>query len=539
MIRLSTIKNTLTLVLIAGSILIGKAESIHIPLNQGEKIWAGIVKEGENMPLKTGFSFDFYANNRMNQIQPLLLSNQGLWIWSEEPFKFEIQVGKVVISNQKGEVKHGRTGTTLAEAREYASKTFFPASGKMPDESLFKQPQFNTWIELTYYHTQEKVLAYARSIISNGFKPGVLMIDAGWQEDYGRWDFHPRHFPEPKKMMDELHKMGFKVMLWIVPHVSPDQTMIMLDLLKNKAVLMHKEDNATTWNSAYRAEPVHWWDGWSAILDFSNDAAVQWFDAQLQYLVKNYGVDGFKFDAGDMQYYPDHALSKANATPNCQSELFAQFGLKYPLNEFRACWKMAGQPLGQRLHDKHHNWEDVPKLIPQMLIENISGYTFSCPDLIGGGEWTSFLDLRTIDQEQIVRSAQIHALMPMMQFSVAPWRVLDEQHLSAVKKAVQLREKYLPYIMEWVKKSAVSGIPIVAPLEYYFSNKGYDSIIDQFMLGDKILVAPVVTQNTLYRNVILPTGLWLDINSGKKIKGGRTIAYHVPLDVVPVFEKIK
>lgn len=539
MIQMNIIKIKLIIVFIALSITLSKAESIHIPLFTGEKIWAGIIKEGENMPLKTGFSFDFYANNRMNQINPLLLSNQGLWIWSEEPFKFEIQDNKIVISNQKGEIKHGRAGTTLAEAREFASKRFFPASGKAPDLLLFEQPQYNTWIELTYNHNQEDILNYAKAIIDNGLKPGVFMIDDTWQEDYGLWDFHPGRFPNPKKMVDELHQMGFRVMLWICPFVSPDQTMIMRELTKQKSFYMLKDKPSTTWETAKEPAIINWWNGYSAVLDFSNVAAVKWFENQLDYLIQKYGVDGFKFDAGDMQFYPEYALSKGNVTPNRQAELFAHFGLKYPLNEYRACWKMAGQPIAQRLHDKNHLWSDVQKLIPQMLIENLSGYTFSCPDMIGGGEWKSFLDLKTLDQEQIVRSAQIHALMPMMQFSVAPWRILDEEHLSAVKKAVQLREKYIPYIMKWVKKSAETGVPIIAPIEYYFPNQGYENIIDQFMLGDRYLVAPVTEKGVDFRTITLPKGMWTDSSSGKKIKGGKKITYRVSLDQLPVFELIK
>ena len=97
-------------------------------------------------------------------------------------------------------------------------------------------------------------------------------------------------------------------------------------------------------------------------------------------------------------------------------------------------WKMGGQPLGERLSDKAHSWTDLRKLIPDMTLEGLMGYPFSCPDMIGGGEFTSFLPGTTIDQELIVRSAQCQALMPMMQFSVAPWRVLDQAHLKAVLK---------------------------------------------------------------------------------------------------------
>jgi len=514
-------------------------KNIHIPLLQGEKIWSGIIKEGESMPHKSGYSFDFYANNRSNQINPLLVSNKGLWVWSEDPFKFEILEDKIIISKYRGDVKYGREGNSLASAREYTSAMFFPASGKMPDQILFEQPQYNTWIELTYNHNQADILKYAKSIITNGFKPGVLMIDDTWQEDYGLWDFHPGRFPNPKKMMDELHQLGFKVMLWICPFVSADQAMIMRELKKKKAFYMQKQTPATTWQTALAPSIISWWNGYSAVLDFSNHAAVEWFEKQLDFLVDKYGVDGFKFDAGDTMFYPENSLSNENVTPNRQSELFAQFGLKYPLNEYRACWKMAGQPLAQRLHDKNHRWNDVQKLIPQMLIENLAGYTFSCPDMIGGGDWESFIDLKKLDQELVVRSAQVHALMPMMQFSVAPWRVLDDRHLKAVKAAVDLREKYIPYIMTWVEKSAKTGVPIIAHMEYYFPNQGYENIIDQFMLGDKYLVAPVVEKGIEKRSVVLPKGVWINCLTGKRIKGGRTIEYVVGLEVLPVFELLK
>ena len=48
------------------------------------------------------------------------------------------------------------------------------------------------------------------------------------------------------------------------------------------------------------------------------------------------------------------------------------------------------------------------------------------------------IDASQFDQKLIVRSAQVHALMPMMQFSVAPWRILNPQHLQAVKAMAQL-----------------------------------------------------------------------------------------------------
>lgn len=524
------ILSILLLVSVAG---VHSQPTISIDLLPGEKVWSGIIKDGQKMPYHVGYKYDFYANNQENQLQPLLLGNKGLWVWSEEPYAFEVKDNQLVISKARGEVKHGRSGGSLAEARQYASEHFFPASGKMPEELLFTRPQYNTWIELTYNQNQTDVLKYARAIVDNGFPAGVIMIDDTWQEDYGKWTFHPGRFPDPKQMIDQLHQMGFKVMLWVCPFVSADQTMIVQKIMKFKGFLMQQKPDKLTWDKATDPAIINWWNGYSALLDFTNPQSVEWFNQQLDGLVKEYGVDGYKLDAGDMNFYPSDALSMKPATPNRQCELYAQIGLRYPLNEYRACWKMAGQPLVQRLHDKNHSWEDVGKLIPHMTTEALAGYTFSCPDMIGGGNWTSFLDLKTMDQEMVVRSAQIHALMPMMQFSVAPWRILDTQHLEAVKKAVSIRQKYIPEILKLAHQSAANGEPVIGPMEYYFPGQGLEKVMDQFMLGNLILVAPL-TQKATSRQVMLPKGTWRD-DLGKTFKGGKCYTIEVPIDRIPVF----
>lgn len=504
-----------------------------IQMEPGEKIWAGVIKEGHLMPYKASHTFDFYGNNLWNQLQPLILGNKGLWVWSEEPYRFDIEGDRIIISNALGEVGTGRAGNTLADAHRHATASFFPPSGKMPDPLLFTSPQYNTWIELTYNQNQEDILRYARAILDNGLPPGVLMIDDTWQEDYGLWDFHPGRFPDPRRMMDELHAMGFKVMLWVCPFVSSDQYRIIHRLMQDKALLLHKETENTTWETATLPASIAWWNGRSALLDFTNPAASEWFNRQLDHLVEQYGVDGFKLDAGDMPFYPPDALSKEPATPNRHCELFARIGLRFALNEYRACWKLAGKPLAQRLHDKKHSWEDLQLLIPHMITEAYSGYTFSCPDMIGGGEFQTFLNESLLDPGLIVRSAQAHALMPMMQFSVAPWRILDKKHMEAVKKSVDTRMNYSHVILELAQKSAITGEPIMAGLEYYFPEQGFENVKDQFMLGEKILVAPMLEKGTS-REVVLPEGKWL-ADDGKTYRGGKSYTIEVPLDRLPCF----
>jgi alpha-glucosidase len=251
--------------------------------------------------------------------------------------------------------------------------------------------------------------------------------------------------------------------------------------------------------------------------------------------MEDYGVDGFKFDAADFEYYPSDAIAAGGTVPGYeQCSLFVELARKYPYNELRAGWRHAGEPVVQRLHDKSHNWEDLQKLIPEMMAEALMGFSFSCPDMVGGGSFETFLRGET-DTELIVRSAQIHALMPMMQFSLAPWRVLSVEEYAAVLDAVALRNRFMPLIESLYQRAAATGEPIVAPLEYCFPGEGLASVNDQFMLGDSLLVAPVTTPGTT-RTVILPEGSWR-ADDGTLYEGG-THSIEVPLDRLPYFEKL-
>ena len=510
--------------LVQAALLAGAgADEVVLPNQTNVAWWSGVVTHGDRMPIANGYSAKLEADNYGNQIQPLLLSSRGDVIWCAEPIGFSMSNNTLRVSSKTAKVEHSSGGDTLRAACQFARDKYFPPSGKMPDEALFAHPQYNTWIELMYDQNQRDVLKYAHAIVANGFEPGVLMIDDNWQEDYGKWTFHPGRFPDPKAMVQELHGLGFKVMVWVCPFVSPDSD-VYRALAKQQAFLKDQTG---------RPAMVRWWNGASALLDFTRPAAVAWFQGRLEALHHDFGVDGFKFDAGDATFYPGLIAAK-NVGPNEHSRLFGQFGLQFPLNEYRAMWQMGGAPLAERLRDKAHNWNDLPRLIPDILEQGLIGYSFTCPDLIGGGEFTSFLDGAKIDQELIVRSAFCHSLMPMMQFSVAPWRVLGPEQLAACKKATELRKQYLPTILKLAHHAAKTGEPIVRSMEYVFPHQGFEAVRDQFLLGDDILVAPALDKGLTSRPVRLPPGTWLD-SQGHRLTGPATITASAALDELPIF----
>lgn len=146
-----------------------------------------------------------------------------------------------------------------------------------------------------------------------------------------------------------------------------------------------------------------------------------------------------------------------------QGEAWARFGRGWPLNAFRCCWRMGGQAVGQRLRDKLHSWDELGlgSCIPNALAMYLVEYPFVCPDVLGGGEYQHFrTDQECLDQELMVRYVQASALMPMMQFSDAPWRVLPPEHNALCLAAAKLHVTYGELIKQLAHHAATSGEPL-------------------------------------------------------------------------------
>ncbi|MFC4098418.1 glycoside hydrolase family 31 protein [Paenibacillus xanthanilyticus] len=502
----------------------------------GEYWWGGVINEGHAMPFgDRPHSRDLRVTDD-NQASPLLLSNLGRYVWSEEPFAFSVEDGTLTVDHAQALVIEEGHGS-LQGAYRHACQTYFPPSGVTPDKLAFTAPQYCTWVEMFYEPTQEKLLHYARSIIDNGFPPGVLIIDDNWMQDYGTWDFDKHRFPDPAGMIASLHESGFKIMLWVCPYVSPDS--LTFRQLRDLGVLMKHADGT----------PVlrRWWNGYSAVVDYTSEAGAAWFKQQLDRLVADYAVDGFKLDAGE-PILPDllNDVTQSVAWPNPvrpmeDCEAYARLGIGYPLSELRMCWKLGGQALIQRQRDKTHSWEaatGLGGLIPNAIAQGLMGYAYNCPDMVGGGMDGDINSPHfRFDAELFVRFVQCSALFPAMQFSMAPWRVLSGDELSWCMDALRIRTALGPLLAELADQAAEEGLPILRSLEFVYPQQGFHAVTDQFMLGDAILVAPVLVKGQTARRIQFPEGRWLG-DDGSVVEGPLRAEVSAPLSRLPWYRKI-
>ena len=523
--------------------------------------WWGVDNNfGREMPFTAAsdFSCDLRQNNYAHQALSFLVSDRGRAVWCPEPVGVKIAKGVIRLESDGFPITLKEdAGTDLASAYRHASKTWFPPTGEEPELLYFSAPQYNTWIELTYHQNEKDILAYAQSMLDHGFPPGIFMIDDTWQHAYGTWEFDMRRFGDPKGMMAKLHRMGFKVLLWMCPFVGMDTPEYRrIQFAKNPddvrgwptkgGFLLQSRQKG--WGGVPPAARIEWWNGVSALLDFTHPNAVAWFTEQLDRLQRDYGADGFKFDGGGVSFYSGTRGMEGsakrtyahdpNVSPAAQSALYGQFALKYRGSEYRNAFGFAGKPVIMRLHDKAHKWPALRRLIPDMLAAGFVGCPFICPDMVGGGEWSAFIPGAPFSQELFVRSAQVQALCPMMQFSASPWRYLDADHQRIVSDTVALRQKFAPKFVALAKQAAKDGEPIMRNLEYAYPGRGYGEVKDQFLMGDDLLVAPVVEEGAKSRKVVLPPGTWR-ADDGQTHVGPTTVEVETPLRRLPYFERMR
>ena len=498
------------------------------------KWWGATTFFGSEQPYGTTPRRDLAEFSYCNPTAPLLLSDRGEYIWSDKPFAFAFTNGVPVI-DPRGELIRRAAGDSLRDAYLAASRVHFPPSGRRPEDDFFVKPQFNTWVESCLIGNGERMVAdYANGIVSNRFPCGIFMIDDGWasKDAYGDLVFDTKLFPHAKMLLADLRAKGFRTLLWTTPYVYTTA-----DFFKSRAqsdlFLRDRANGRRDTYCYYQGVPP------CGLLDLFNTTTWDALENRYKAFMTEYGFDGYKFDFTDAECLRRQVV-KGEPIPEgrhpCDyTEAWGRFAERFPFHELRAGYRFGGRPLVVRLQDKYHSWEDLRLLIPDMIAAGLLGCPFVCPDMIGGG--TAAGGFQTgVDRKLFVRSAQVQALMPMMQFSVAPWRVLDGEALACCREAAELHVAESPRILRLADEAARTGEPIVRSLEYMFPHQGLDGCKTQFMLEDELLVAPVLSPDDSVA-VRLPAGMWRDDLGVEHVGPCELKLENVPLNRLPRFSR--
>ncbi len=364
---------------------------------------------------------------------------------------------------------------------------------------------------------------------------------------YDELDFSSsKDWDDPKEMIREIHEDGLKALLWVVPVYAQDSSLetdcnVERCLAENEYVKEHQYCVMNADGTPY--EIPHTWCVGCMVPDFTNpEASEHWFD-RFEHL-KECGIDGFKTDGGEFIHdhtvkFFDGTTGKEGQNAYCEqySKAFAEYvggdsivfsragGVKSPT--FSVIW--AG--------DQESTWSEFASVLKAGLSAGISGVNCWGYDIAGFSGYlpTAELYLRAVQAATFVPVMQWHSdpvTNNRCDFTGAwqindrsPWNISayhkDPELLSLLRDSFRLHYNLIPYQYNLMLESSRTGVSPMRHLSVEFpeDEKTYD-IDDEFMLGEALLIAPVLRDYVSSRRVYLPECKWYGLFDGKTYSGG-------------------
>jgi len=394
------------------------------------------------------------------------------------------------------------------------------------------------------YRTQYETDSIVTLMQEKDFPIDAIILDFYWFGDsilgtLGRLRWYKPNWPEPEQMIKEFRDKGVKTILITEPYI--------LDSIDNFAIAAEKGILAKdSLGNPYINYGFYFGNG--GLIDMFNPAAGEWFWEKYKKQME-IGVAGWWGDLGEPESHPSdiyHINGKADEVHN----IYGHYWHKFLYEKFRETYpkrrlfnlNRAGYAGSQRYSiypwtgDVSRSWGGLQAQLPLMLHMSLSGLPFIHSDAGGFAQGTK-------DEELYTRWLQMSCFSPILRphGSGIPSEPVyfNDTTQRIVKMFMNLRYQLLPYIYTLTYKANADGTPIVRPLFYEFpdDSKAYD-ILDEYMFGENILVAPVIKQGQETIKVYLPSNAhWYNFWDDKKYNGGQWIELETNLETIPIFIK--
>ncbi|CAM5415547.1 glycoside hydrolase family 31 protein [Leifsonia shinshuensis] len=364
-------------------------------------------------------------------------------------------------------------------------------------------------------------------------------------------------WPDPKGMTDELHARDIRLHLWQIPlmkmrpHPQGQAAADARAAIQDDVLIREPAPGGGT--RPYRNRG--WWFPLALMPDLTDRRAAEWWTEKRRYLVDEVGVDGFKTDGGEHAWggelvYLDgrRGDEKNNTFPVAYAAAYGDLlrsSGKAPVTFSRAGFT------GSQAHgafwagDENSTWDAFRWSVNAGLSAAASGIVYWGWDIAGfSGDIP--------DAELYLRATAASVFMPIMQYHSefnhhrtpsrdrTPWNIAertgDDRVLPLFREFVRLRERLLPYLTEEAAKTIRTDRPLMRPLFFdHPADPEVWSASGEWLLGNDLLVAPVLEPGVETVAVYLPAGDWVDVWTGEAVAGGRTVDAAAPIDRIPVF----
>jgi alpha-glucosidase len=411
------------------------------------------------------------------------------------------------------------------------------------------------------YYPEAQVRYLAEEYRKRRIPCDSLWLDIDYMDGYRVFTWNERRFPDPAQLARDLANEGFKLVTIIDPGVKADPTDPTYQDGLAKDYFVRREHGSLFTGAV--------WPGESVFPDFSRADARRWWGARHRELLEA-GVAAIWDDMnepaltdwlggagtvphgttlpGNVLHWPDgptgkplrheafhnaYGMQMARATfeglarlrPNARPFVLSRSGYA-GVQRYAAVWT----------GDNRSEWAHLRLAARMCLGMGMSGLPFVGFD--AGGFW---LDATG---ELLVRFTQLGAVFPFFRNHAAlgtkaqePWEY--GAHVEAlIRDALELRYRMLPYLYTAFAQATRDGGPITRPLVYAWpEDTALATVEDEFLLGEALLIAPVLAEGQGRRPVSFPRGTWVDWQTGERFTGPVRVEVDAPLDALPIFAR--
>ncbi|MFY0688474.1 MAG: DUF4968 domain-containing protein [Cyclobacteriaceae bacterium] len=396
------------------------------------------------------------------------------------------------------------------------------------------------------YYPEHEVRTVARTFRDKQIPCDVLYHDIHYMQDYKVFTWNNERFPNPKRLINELHNDGFKVAVIVDPGIKLEKGYEAHDDGVKQDVFIKYSDGE------YYTGDV--WPGTCYFPDFSSEKGRKWWGSKFEELVAQ-GVDAFWNDMNEIatwgNFLPNSLVFNNDGDPISTHEARNVYGTemakatKEGVEQFigdkrtvvitRAAF--AGFQRYGVLWTGDNVSSDESMMLGCRMVTGLglSGLPFTGND-VGGFAGRTEVDL-------FARWISIAVFQPFLRAhtfvntaDAEPWS-FGERVEEIARNYINLRYRLMPYLYGAFVESAASGLPVARSLaiNHAHDERVYDAQYqNQFYLGKDILVAPAESTKQIIK-VFLPEGVWVDLHTGKQHQGNQIIYQDCPLERLPVF----
>lgn len=401
------------------------------------------------------------------------------------------------------------------------------------------------------YYPEARVREVAKQFRSLQIPCDGIYLDIDYMDGFRCFTWNKEYFPDPKKMVSDLDKDGFKTIVIIDPGIKIDKDYPIYREALEKDYFCKRADGP------YMIGKV--WPGECNFPDFTKPEVRTWWSGLFKELISEVGVKGVWNDMNepavmevpnktfpnDVRHdYDGHPCShrKAHNVYGTQMARATYNGVKkyiYPKRPFvitRSAYSGAQRYGSSWTGDNVASWEHLWVANVQVQRMCISGMSFTGTDIGGFAEQPT--------GELYARWIQLGVFHPFCRTHSSghhgdqePW-TFGEEVLDISRKFIELRYTLLPYLYTAFYEYAEEGIPILKPIFYVDQEDEQTHYrTDEFVFGQHILVCPILEPNSKGRRMYLPRGLWYNFWTNELLSGGKELWVDAELDSMPIFVK--